>query len=192
MDADQVTSTLFDRLASGEPTALDELCERYGPRVTEIARERLFRRLRARVETADVAQDAMVEIVASAKAQKFSDEASFLRWVRKVVEHQVLRLAKRWRAARRSLQREEPFPEEGSSLDASAERPSQLLERKERTDRLTRAIAHLPRRDREVLVACLLLEMPWSAVAASLGATEEAAQMRFTRARRKLRALLRD
>ena len=187
---DTSKDTLFTRLAAGHPAALDELCRRYGPHVSEIARARLFRRLRARVETADVAQDAMVEIVSGARAQRFSDEASFLRWAREVVQNRVLQLAKRWGAARRRIDREEPFPEGRSSPDLSAERPSQLFERKQRADRLTEAIARLPEGDREVLVARLLLEMPWSAVAASLGTSEEAAQMRFTRARRKLRALL--
>ena len=45
------------------------MCRRYGKRVYQIVRSRLGRRLRARVETADVAQDAMVEIVEHARSQ---------------------------------------------------------------------------------------------------------------------------
>ncbi len=181
---------LFHRLSRGEPGAIDELCLRYGPRVASIARSRLGRSLRARLETADVAQEAMIDILKAAPGENFRCEAEFLRWVGVVVEHKIIQIARHWRRVRRRMSREKPITGSGSWLDPRAERPSQILERRETVERFSLALAALEPRDRAVIISRLLLELPWSRVAQALGASEEAAQMRFTRVRRRLRIAL--
>jgi RNA polymerase sigma factor (sigma-70 family) len=142
------------------------------------------------MESADLAQEALMDIVLGLKDNRFESERSFLSWIRVVVEHRVVGAARRMSAAKRGSGREVNL---GSHLDLGdpwCERPSQIVGRREEADRLNRAIAALPGPDREVIVARLLLELPWPAVAASTGASLEAVQMRFLRARRRLAGVL--
>lgn len=176
-------------LALGERDAVEEVYRRYGERVARMVRRRLGSSLRARMETADVAQDAMLDVMRSAGRLRFDSEAAFLRWIRISVERRIIKAARYWRARRRS-RREVPFLEEGQEMDSRAERPSQIVMREETMEQLSAALASLSPSDREVIVSRLLLEMPWAAVAASLGASVEAAQMRFIRARGRLARLL--
>ncbi|MBI4602497.1 MAG: sigma-70 family RNA polymerase sigma factor [Planctomycetes bacterium] len=179
---------LFSRLAAGDPAALDEVCRRYGPRAASNVRRPIGRPLRARVETADLAQEAMLAVVRDAPRERFESEAAFLRWLQAVVERRVLRAARRWGAACRSLGRERSIGEAAERPDPRAERPSQVFAREEEAAGLAAALARLAPGDREVFVLRLVLELPWAAVAGALGTTEECAQMRFLRARKRLAA----
>ena len=182
--------SVFERLARGDPTAVQEICVRYGERVTKIARRRLGAALRARLETADISQDAMVEILRVASHARFRSEEDFLGWINVIVERRVLHAAAYWRAAKRKG--ESPLPvTRAHQADRNAELPSQIVLRREEVDRLSVALAELPGPDRQIIIARALLELSWDDVAVSLKMRKTAAQMRFTRARRRLAKLLR-
>ena len=151
-----------------------------------IVRRRLGRKLRARVETADVVQEAMVDILQDACGCRFDSEKDFLSWVRTIVEHRIQEFAGYWGAAKRRRSREVRLPAEEERADHRAERPSQIFHRKEEHQRLCATMARLPAADRQVLVSRLFLGLSWDHVASSLDTTEAAAQMRFVRARRRL------
>lgn len=179
-------TTLLGRVTGGDRAALEEVCKRYGPRVYGIVRRRLGRRLRARVETADVAQDAMAEIVEHAGQRHFRSEGEFLSWVRSLIEHRIVAIARYWKASRRRRSREVRLATGDGQIDARGETPSEVLDRGERLERLCLAASQLAAEDREIIVSRLFLDLSWRDVASSLGTTEEAAQMRFVRARRRL------
>ena len=177
---------LFDRLASGDPGALEEVCRRYGGRASRIASRKLGRSLRARVETADIAQEAMLDLVRSPGRQRFPSEASFLAWLNVVVERKVIKAARRWHASRRNIAREVgPHPALGD-LAGEGTTPSQACAREERADALAAAIHSLSPADRALVISRLLLRLPWAAVARVVGASEAAAQMRLLRVRKRL------
>ncbi len=182
--------SLFERLGRGEAGSLDELCRLYGSTVTSIARRKLWKKLRARVETDDIAQEAMVEVLRAAPHERFESEEAFLRWVRSVVDHRILQEARRWHAGCRRADREVFMPTDWDAEDPQAERPSQVAQRCETMESVSMALARLSRDDREVIVSRLILKLPWEKVARSIGGSKEAAQMRFIRARRRLSALL--
>ncbi len=186
-----VVPELFARLSRGDPEAFREVYARYGARVAAIARHRLGPRLRARIETDDLTQEAWATVACEAPGAVFANEQQFLGWVEGVVEHRALREARRWRAQRRCSEREARGVDAASRPDARAERPSQIVLREEAVARVTVALACLESDDRQVIVLRLLLDLPWRDVAAAQGVTEECAQMRFTRARRRLAKLAR-
>ena len=179
-------TALLSRLASGNRVAQEEVCRRYGKRVYWIVRRRLGRKLRARVETADVVQEAMVDILQDACGCRFASEKDFLNWVRAIVEHRIQEIAGYWGAAKRRRSREVRLPTKEVRADHRAERPSQIFRRKEDHQRLCVTMTRLPAADRQILVSRLFLGLSWDHVASSLGTTEAAAQMRFVRARRRL------
>jgi RNA polymerase sigma-70 factor (ECF subfamily) len=179
---------LFHRLARGEARAFEEVHARYGARVAAIAHRQLGAKLRARIETADLTQEAWLAIARTASLS-FDDEPQFLAWVESIVERRVLREARRWRAQRRRLDREIVGVDLSAQYDRRAERPSHRIRREEAADQVASAILCLQDDFRRVIILRDLLELPWRAVAAALGVNEECAQMRHTRARRRLAQL---
>jgi len=155
-----------------------------------MVRRRLGALVRSRFETADLAQEAMVDALEAATGCNFESEGAFLRWVEAVVERRILQTARYCRAAQRSPLREVPLEPVDLPADAKLGRPSEVIERRETVDRLSEAIGALPPDDRQVVVARLFLELPWSQVASLARTSEPAAQMRFVRARRRLEKLL--
>jgi RNA polymerase sigma-70 factor, ECF subfamily len=185
------STTLLAGLVRRDPSAREEFCRRYGSRVERMVRRRLGPLLRSRFETADLAQEAMVDMLEAAAGCEFQGEAAFLGWAQKIVEHRILQMARHCRAARRSPLREVPLEGEALAHEGKGETPSQALERQEAIERLSCAVAALPPPDRQVVVTRLFLKLPWSRVAALAGVNEPTAQMRWVRARRRLEAALR-
>ena len=183
---------LFERLAKGERGALEEVCRIYGDRVASIARRKIWKRLRRRLETADIAQDAMVEFLRLPPGERFDSEAAFLAWVHRVVEHRVQSAARYWRADRRRAEREVSKGSSSSLADSHAERPSQILQAKEDMVRISVALAGLSSEDRKIMNSRLILKLPWDKVAASMEISPAAAQMRYHRARQRLSAALKN
>jgi RNA polymerase sigma-70 factor (ECF subfamily) len=183
-------TALIQRLAAGDQAVQDVVCRRYGPRVERMVRRRLGRALRARVETADLSQDVLGDILAAAGGMWFESELAFLRWLRCMVERRILRTARHWRARKRRAARELRLGSRVEIADSGLATPSELLDRRERFEALGAAIACLPPEDRDVIILRHFLELPWRPTAASLGVTEEAAQMRLHRARARLKKLL--
>ena len=184
------TDPLFERLARGEPGAMEEICLRYGKRVMQVARRRLGRELRKLLETADVAQDAMMAVIQRAPGRRFESEEYFLRWVNWIIEQTIIGAARRSRAARRCSRKEVPLEGALEPVDPKAQRPSQIFARGEISDRILMALYDLPPLDRQAITARLILRLQWNHVATALGTTKAAAQMRFQRARQRLSAAL--
>src|SRR5688572_20449108 len=108
------STMLLAGLVRRDPAAREEFCRRYGPRVEKMVRRRLGPLLRSRFETADLAQEAMVDMLEAAIGCEFENEAAFLGWAQGVVEHRILQTARHCGAARRSPLREVPL--EGAAL----------------------------------------------------------------------------
>jgi RNA polymerase sigma-70 factor (ECF subfamily) len=66
------------------------------------------------------------------------------------------------------------------------------LERRERSDRVRRAVLSLPRRQREVLTLRVDAELPFAEIAESLSITENAARVSFHHAVRRLREIVQE
>ncbi|MEM7232542.1 MAG: sigma-70 family RNA polymerase sigma factor [Planctomycetota bacterium] len=184
--------SLLERLSQGDPTVHDEICRRYGERVSRIARRLLGSKLRSRLETADVTQGALMEILQGAPDGDFDSEAAFLGWVHRVVERQILDASRFWQARCRNVDVEVPLRAEHDSIDAGAERPSQVFARSEQADRLSDAIARLPDGERGLVISRLMLSLPWNTIADREGLSEDVARKRYSRTKARLRDLLRD
>src|SRR5262245_3241931 len=125
------TEGLFERLARGDRGALEEVCRIYGDRVASIAHRKIWKRLRRRLETGDIAQDAMIELLRLPPGERFDSEAAFLAWIHRVVENRVIAAARYWIADRRNLDREVRLRSSWSPVDPLTGRPSQLLQARE-------------------------------------------------------------
>jgi RNA polymerase sigma-70 factor (ECF subfamily) len=152
--------------------------------------------LQARVDASDVVQEAQLEV-----AQRVDD---FLRrrpmpfhlWVRKTAYEQLLDLRRdHRRRARRSVEREIPWPEQSSlllarPLLAGGPSPSQQLVAKEVAERVARAVAELGADDREILLMRHAEELSYEEIACLLEIEAATARKRYGRALFRLQQVL--
>jgi RNA polymerase sigma-70 factor (ECF subfamily) len=183
------------RLArAGDARAVDELFERYRPRLARIVRIRMGARLRNRLDEEDVLQE--VFLTAARKLPEFEarSHAAILGWLVALAEHQIANVARGLAAGKR-------MPGSGSSaggrvpleeLSAGDTSPSQLSMRAELEELVDAAVRELdPPLYREVILLRDYHLAEWEEVRQSLDReTVAAAQELYRRAHRRLRERL--
>ena len=125
------TGVLVQRARKGDDGAMSALLERYQPRVMRIVRRRLGSELRSQMESGDVVQDAMVEVIRSLESFEAKDDRSFLRWITGVIENRIRKHARNVRElVLDPLQPaivEQPSAAEGSAPAAERQHEEELL-----------------------------------------------------------------
>jgi len=193
------TEELLRRVAIGDGAARDQLLERFRGRLRRMVTTQFDLRLAARVDPSDVVQETLTEAAAQLNHYLQERPLPFYRWLRQLAQRRLIGLHRRHvRAQRRTVTREEAvsgLPDK--SALALVERlfglhssPSAGLRKKERRDRVQRALAALSESDREVLVLRILEGLPTRETAAVTGISEVAVRSRQVRALERLRALL--
>jgi RNA polymerase sigma-70 factor (ECF subfamily) len=165
-----------ERLRAGDPAAFAELVAAHKRVVYGIAR-----RLLGTHEDADeAAQIAFVKAWRSVEG--FRGDASLRTWLVRI----VLNVARSMRQGRRTAD----DPEERTEPADSTERGDERLRRLERRRRVRRAVARLPRRQREVVVLKVFSELTHREVAGAMGLSEGAVKAHLHQAVANLRRLL--
>jgi RNA polymerase sigma-70 factor (ECF subfamily) len=188
---------LIGRARGGDRDALGELLTRYQDRLRRIIQIRLGPRLRGRIESMDIVQNAFVVAIRRLEDIELRDRASVLKWLTRVATHQLndavdhFGALKRTGTVNRDLDRSSS--EGGSRLDPSAADtpPDQAAARNEFRALLDGAVEALPERDREVVLLRDYHDGDWEFVAREIGAPSvEAAQRAYHRAWARLRETL--
>jgi RNA polymerase sigma-70 factor (ECF subfamily) len=159
---------------------------------------RLDRRLAARVDPSDVAQEVLAE--ANRQLDQFLRERPlpFYPWLRRLAGLKLADAYRRhFKAGRRTVMREERagLPDESAQelagrLVGVTSGPAAGLGRRERNAQVRAALERLPERDREVLVLRYLEDLSTADAAVVLGCRIGAVKVRLLRALRRLRSLL--
>lgn len=153
MDGDtESSSTLLARSKAGDADAVDRLCARYLPRLRAWAHGRLPRWARGVVDTQDLAQDTLAQVLRNIHRFEPRHEGAFQVYVREA-------LANRIRDEVRRAQRRRP-PEPLSDRPSMGPSPLEEALGRETLERYERALASLRPEDREVIV--LRVEMGYS------------------------------
>jgi len=175
----------------GDQPAIEQLCRVYGERVRRIIRLRIDSKLRPKIDSVDVVQDALVLALDGLKDFTYRDEGDFLRWLSKIAENKLRDILDKFHAEKRDIRREIPFKRErtnanGDSLGIAGPlqttTPSVLLVRKEQLDRLERAIDDLKAEYREVIFLSRIERLSHEEIAVKLGKTKGAVAMLLSRA----------
>jgi RNA polymerase sigma-70 factor (ECF subfamily) len=188
---DTETDELLARAGRGDAAACQLLLERFRPRLCRMVAVRLDRRLAARLDPADVVQEAIFE--ASQKLAAYLDERPlpFYTWLRRLTWKRLVKLRHQHLGAqKRSATREEQWPglpdesvqELADRLVSPGTSPSHRAVKEELRGRVQAALKRLPAPDREVLVLRFLEQLSTSEIAAVLELTEGAVKTRQTRA----------
>ena len=184
------TQVLLRRVQDGDKRALNELCNRYIMRVLAAVRARLGAKLRQKVESWDIVQEAMLASLKNVAALDQEREGAFLNWLSKIVENRIRDQIDHFRAGKRDHRREvaqgSRAADSSNPLDIPDKNglpsPSQILILNEDLARLEKAMDRLPKKSRELIIAVKIEGQSYQEVAGALGKLPDAVRMQVNRA----------
>ncbi len=180
------TVVLLRQWHAGDRQALEHLVARELPWIRNYVHGRLGKLLRARGDTEDYVQEAMLRVLCYGPRFATGNRQAFRHLLGRIVENS-LRDQVDWHGAeRRALAKERPVPSDSVlHLDQplqSVTRPSEVVARKEQQAWVALALELLEPDDRQVIRLRQWEGLPFAEVAERLGLPEDTARMRFKRA----------
>lgn len=188
---DQKTQHLVALAKEGNQPALNQLCSVYGERVRRIIRFRLDTKLRPKLDSIDLVQDALILALGGLKSFTYRNEGDFLRWLSKIAENKLHDVLKKYHADKRDIRKEISFKQEGSSTEAGfygatepmgTTTPSVIMRKKEALDRLEKALDTLKPEYKEVIVLKRIEGLSHAEIAERLSKSTNAVPMLLFRA----------
>jgi RNA polymerase sigma-70 factor (ECF subfamily) len=185
------TQRLIALAKEGDESAINQLCIVYGERVRRIIRFRLDKKLRSKLDSVDVVQDALILALEGLHDFTYRDEGDFLRWLSRIAENKLRDILDKFHANKRDINREISFKKERESTDngfvssarsISTTTPSVIICRKEALDRLEKALDELKPEYKEVVVLKRIEGLSHSEIAKRLGKNTGAVRMLLARA----------
>ena len=192
------TQALISRIQNGSSTARDELCQRYLERVYSAVRLRLGARLREKVQSCDIVQQAMLDVVKGAEAFECRSEGKFLNYVNRAVENRIRDEADHWQTQKRDIKKEVAIdgartPQNSTPLDMpdahDTPTPSLVAIRQEELATLERAMDLLGEQSqeyRDLIIAVQIEGQTYVELAEELGKSPAAIRMQTQRAQAEL------
>ncbi len=185
------TQHLVALAKEGNESALNQLCSVYGERVRRIIRLRLDQKLRPKLDSVDVVQDALILALGGLKDFTYRNEGDFLRWLSRIAENRLRDIFDKFHADKRDIHKEIPFKKEERSAEGgfvgAAEpigktTPSVIMIKKEALDRLEKALDELKPEHKEVVVLKRIEGLSHAEIARRLGKNAGAVRMLLARA----------
>ena len=185
------TQQLVALAKEGNEPALNQLCSVYGERVRRIIRLRLNPKLRPKLDSMDVAQDALMLALEGLQDFTYRDEGDFLRWLAKIAENRFRDILDKFHAGKRDIHREMPLRQEGQRTEDGSvgaagpvrnTTPSVILCKKEALDRLENALDGLKPEYRDVIMLKRIEGLSHTEIAERLGKNPGAVRMLLARA----------
>ena len=190
---------LLSRARAGDLGAWGLLLELYRSYLGFLARVQIGRRLRSKVDAADLVQETFLQAYRHRAQFRGQSEAELVGWLRQILASQVAQLVRRYAITQsRDVQLERELADEldyssqvlGQSLVAPQSSPSNQAAHREQAVLLANALAQLPEDYREVLVLRHLEGLSFAEVARQMGKTVASVEKLWTRALPQLRRLL--
>lgn len=194
MSVDQVSSlVLVKRAQRRDPRAISALFERYRDRLRGALRKKLGDKYRrALLDSEDAVQDGILAALGSIERFEYRESGSFLAWLLRLAETEVLQRLRSQRALMRDRDRE-------VALDAARHEPgqdaspSEIAAGRETEAMIARCLEQLAAREREVIVLRRYLELSTDEIQEELGLpTAGAVRALLSRAQARLAVLLEE
>jgi RNA polymerase sigma factor (sigma-70 family) len=195
-DAPDLSASAFllRKVQQGDRNALNELCERYKPRVRRIIRVRLGSQLQRHLDAEDLLQEVFVIAIRKIPELELRGHSSILQWFSKVAINLIRNKLEYYSATKRDVEREVRL-RQGSSSDAGGvhmaapgHSPSQMALRKEFEELLDSYVKELePPEYQEVILQRDYYGASWEEINVQLGRpSPEAVRELYRRAHLKL------
>ncbi len=193
------TERLVTQAVAGDPQALGELMSQYQERLVQVVNFRMDRRLRQRVDAADVVQDAFVEAAQRTDDYRATDDMPFFLWLRFLTLQKLAQLHRHHLGVQaRDAGREvsifrSPLPQATSAVLAAQllgglTSPSQAAMRSESKLKLEQALNEMDEIDREIVALRHFEQLSNSETAKLLNISPSAASNRYIRALKRLKS----
>lgn len=185
------TVQLLGRAKHGDAQALNDLCARYGERLRTVVRLRLGIRLRSKLESCDVVQDALLKALPRMQDAEFATSGAFFHWLTAIVENHIRDMADHYAAGKRDAGRERPLEvrQPGSQSIAgpignlaTSGTPSMAAARAEESLQLEAAVDALPDEQKEALLLVRYEGLSLAEAGEKMGRTPDAVRMLVARA----------
>lgn len=185
------TQRLVALAKDGDEFALNQLCSVYGERVRRIIRLRLDHKLRPKLDSVDVVQDALIQALGGLKDFNYRNEGDFLRWLCRIAENKLRDIFDKFHADKRDVHKEIPFKKEGRSTESGSvgaagpmhtTTPSVIACRKEALDKLEQALDKLKPEYKQIVVLKRIEGLSHAEIAEKLGKNTGAVRMLLARA----------
>ncbi|MHC4540578.1 MAG: RNA polymerase sigma factor [Planctomycetota bacterium] len=185
------TQHLVALAKEGDEAAVNQLCSVYGERVRRIIRLRLDQKLRPKLDSVDVVQDALILALDGLKDFTYKNEGDFLRWLSKIAENKLRDIFDKFHADKRDVHKEIPFKKEGRSTEGASvgaagpmrtTTPSVIACKKEALDRLEKALDELKPEYKEIIVLKRIEGLSHAEIAERLDKNSGAVRMLLARA----------
>jgi len=196
---DSLRAAFARRLAAaraGEGRALGDLLEAFRAPLLRVARMRIPDGLRAKCDGTDLVQETMLEAHRCFADFNGSAAEDLGAWLRRILEHHVVDLERRYHASKRSIEREQSLEaaQEAGVLWAGPADPepspfSQLVAL-ERTKRHHAALWLLSDDERTAIEMRRFEHLPFEQIGDRLNRSADAARKLLARAEQKLRRVL--
>jgi RNA polymerase sigma factor (sigma-70 family) len=176
---------LLLKAQSGDEDALNQLLARYLPRLQRWARGRLPSGVRTMLETGDLVQDAVINVLRHLDTFEIRTDGALLAYLRRAVNNRITDLYRR--AGRREARGEMP-----DEIVAAGTSPLEAAIGTEALQNYERALASLNDGERQAIVLRVEFGLNYEEMAAQLGKpSADAARMAVTRAISRLAAEMR-
>ena len=195
IDSEQ-TSVLLQRIAEGNPAALERLLRLHRPYLKRVAQMRMEPALTARVDASDVVQE--TQMVIAKRIGDFTQRrpTSFRIWIRrKMLEQLVDQRRRHVGAEKRSVLKEQSMADVSSIAIARkllSNTPSKILRKIELQQQVRGLIEQLSEKYREVLSLRHVEGLSNNEIADILDIDPNTVRQRYGRALRRLHQLLTD
>jgi RNA polymerase sigma-70 factor (ECF subfamily) len=187
------SQVLVRRARERDASAIASLYERYRDRLRAALRKKLGPRYRrALLDSEDAVHDGILAALHGIERFEYREQGSFLAWLLRVAETEVLQRLREQRAAMRDRDREVPL--ELAAAEASpAATPSEVAAGHETEERIERCLAALSAQEREVIVLRRYVELSNDEIRDELGLPSAgAARALLSRAQARLAVLLEE
>ena len=185
------TRELVALAKDGNESAISRLWTVYGARVHWIMRLRMGKELRSKLESTDLAQDALLSALGDLENFTYKNEGDFLRWLSTIAENRLRDNLDKLHADKRDIHKEiqlgKPVEHTVSKSAVSfapieATTPSVIMSRKEELDKLEKAIDKLKPDYKQVIVLAKIEGLSYKEIADKLDKTSEAVRKLISRA----------
>ena len=197
------TEKLIARARDGDTSAVNHLMDQHRDSLRQLIGMRLDHKIQKRVDVSDVVQDVLIE--ANRRLQRYMDEPimPFHLWLRQIAKDRIIDAHRRHRvSSKRSVDREQQMVaprgfdqssiQLASILGDSKLTPAAAAIQKEMASIVEDAIAQLEEKDYEIIIMRHYEHLSNQEIGQVLGLTEPAASMRYLRAIRRLKIILKD
>ena len=190
------TTYLVEQAQGKNKKALDQLFERYSPRVYRIVALRLGKRAREFGDVEDVAQEALIKVLKDLKQYEKESEAKFRNWVSTIVTNTIRDYLRHAKAAKRGGGTVRRFTEcridnlADLILPSKDKRPSEIAQACELESLVEDAVLGLSEHHREIIILRHVCEMSHKEIGETIALNENAARQACSRAITKLKEAL--